>query len=169
MDKLFGILISILVGAVAGLLFSAWIACGFGITTDAMTPKLKTGDTVFINRSSKEIPERGTLMLIKVPGGEAQIVRRLIALPGEEIKIESGVLFINGQIMSENYLTPDNVAKGELLPPQIFFGPIIVEEGGLFFLADDRTQTLDSREFGSVKKSDLLGKVWTLFGQPVVL
>lgn len=169
MDKLIGFLISLVVGLVAGFLLSAWIACGYGITTAAMTPKLNVGDTVFVNRNSQDVPERGTLMLIQVPDGEAQIIRRLIAFPGEEIKIENGAVFINGQRLEENYLIPDNVAKGEILPPQIFFGPITVEEGALFFLADDRTQTLDSREFGCVKKSALLGKVWTLFGQPIVL
>lgn len=169
MDKLIGFLISVVVGAVAGLLLSAWIACGFGITTDAMAPKLSAGDTVFINRTSKDIPKRGTLMLIQVPKSETQIVRRLIALPGEEIKIENGAVFVNGTMLEERYLMPDNVAKGELIPPQIFFGPITVEEGGLFFLADDREQTMDSREFGSIKESGLLGKVWTLFGQPIIL
>jgi signal peptidase I len=152
MDKLlkFGI-----VAAVAGagmLAASAWIACGFVITTDAMAPKLHAGDMIFVNRLAKGVPNRGALMLIKVPDSEFQIVRRLIAFPGEEFKIENGEVFIDGKRLLEPYLTADDAVRGEILPPPIFYGPITVEEDGLFFLADTRFGELDCREFGSIKQ-----------------
>ena len=169
MDKLFKFGIVAFAVSAATLAASAWIACGFVLTTDAMAPKLHEGDTIFINRLSKSVPKRGTLMLIRVPGTETQIIRRLIALPGDKIKIENCQVFINETSIPEPYLRVSGVVQGELIPLPIFFGPITVESDGLFFLADTRDGVTDSREFGSVKEEHLLGKVWCLFGRPVIL
>ncbi len=89
-------------------------------------------------------------------------IKRVIGLPGEQVKIEGGKVYINGQELQENYLreglqTPTNVGKG------ISFSNITVPEGYVFAMGDNRTQSTDCRSFGCIPINKIESKVWIRF------
>ena len=82
-----------------------------------------------------------------VDEGREYIIKRIIGLPGETIEYKDNQLYVNGKKMKENYgsdITEDFSVK--------------VGKGSYFVLGDNRTNSMDSRYFGSFKKKDIIGK-----------
>lgn len=93
------------------------------------------------------------LKLIKNDGKiNNRLVKRVIGIPGDEIDIKNGFVYVNGEKLSETYV------KGETLSNDLKF-PIEVEENKLFVLGDNRTVSLDSRVFGCINYNQVEGKV----------
>jgi signal peptidase I len=85
-----------------------------------------------------------------VPASARDFVKRVVGLPGDEIVIESGQLFVNGQSLDEPYVVFDDESD---------FGPVTVPEDRLFFLGDNRPNSSDSRRsLGFVATDDLVGR-----------
>ena len=91
--------------------------------------------------------------------GKDSYIKRVIGLPGEHVKIENGKVYINGEELAEDYLQ-DNVVTGDLNGP---YTDIVVPEGCLFVMGDNRAQSTDSRRFGCVPLEKMEGKVWIRF------
>lgn len=91
--------------------------------------------------------------------GKISYIKRVIALPGEHVKIESGKVYINGKELEEDYLQ-EGVITESLDGP---FTDIIVPEGCVFVMGDNRSQSTDSRRFGCVPIEKLESKVWIRF------
>lgn len=129
------------------------------ITSDGMYPTLKPGDTVAFDTRAyiDHPPKRGDIVLLIAPGAPSHVlVKRIIAVPSDRLRIANGVVFINGTPISEPYLaeawTVNNSwpADGmeQLIPPNEYF-----------VLGDNRNHSSDSRAFGTVSRSDILGKL----------
>jgi signal peptidase I len=71
-------------------------------------------------------------------------IKRVIALPGDHVKIEDGSVYINGEKLEEDYLQPDVVTESTV------FTDFIVPEGYLFAMGDNRTKSTDCRSFGCI-------------------
>lgn len=91
--------------------------------------------------------------------GKTSYIKRVIALPGEHLKIENGKVYINGEIFEESYLQED-VVTDSLEGP---FTDLIVPEGYMFVMGDNRAQSTDSRRFGCIPIERLESKVWIRF------
>lgn len=90
--------------------------------------------------------------------GKTSYIKRVIGLPGEHIKIENGKVYINGVLLDEPYLKDDvTTTQGGA------FYDIIVPEGTLFLMGDNRERSMDSRSFGCVPFSKIESKVWIRF------
>lgn len=83
-------------------------------------------------------------------------IKRVIGLPGEHVKIEDGKVYINGKELEEAYLS-DDVVTSQLDGP---FTDIIVPEGYVFLMGDNRSKSTDSRRFGCIPIEKIEGKVW---------
>lgn len=90
--------------------------------------------------------------------GKTSYIKRVIALPGEHIKIEDGKVYINGEELEEDYLQ-ENVTT-TLTGPYI---DLTVPEGCVFVMGDNRSQSSDSREFGCIPLSKIESKVLIRF------
>jgi signal peptidase I len=101
--------------------------------------------------------QRGDVVIFKHPS-EGDIVKRIIALPGETIRLSNGVFYINGQLASEQFQIINNQRLGgEVL---VNNGPGITLGDDEFFLAgDNRDVSLDSRSLGPINIRDIKGKV----------
>lgn len=89
--------------------------------------------------------------------GKTSYIKRVIALPGEHIKIENGKVYINGEELKEDYLQ-ENVITSD--------GPytdLVVPEGYVFAMGDNRTQSTDCRRFGCIPIEKIESKVWIRF------
>lgn len=91
--------------------------------------------------------------------GKDSYIKRVIGLPGEHVKIENGKVYINGEELQEDYLQ-DNVVTGDLNGP---YTDLIVPEGCLFVMGDNRAQSTDSRRFGCIPLEKVEAKVWIRF------
>jgi len=91
--------------------------------------------------------------------GKDSYIKRVIGLPGEHVKIENGKVYINGEELAEDYLQ-DNVVTGDLNGP---YTDLVVPEGCLFVMGDNRAQSTDSRRFGCIPLEKMEGKVWIRF------
>lgn len=91
--------------------------------------------------------------------GKSSYIKRVIALPGEHVKIENGKVYINGQELQEDYLQP-NV---QTPLSEIAFNDFIVPENCVFAMGDNRSQSTDCREFGCIPMEKIESKVWIRF------
>lgn len=131
------------------------VACGnqLSVQGDAMAPTIKSGQQVSYdsNAYSSASPKRGDIVVFKVNG--VLRILRVVGLPGETVSIMGGSVYINGNLLSEPYLSAGTVTQS---PTQSFQVPV----GSYFLLADNRSKTGDSRgSLGFVNKSELVGKV----------
>lgn len=78
--------------------------------------------------------------------GKDSYIKRVIGLPGEHVKIEEGKVYINGEELQEDYLQP-NVVTSSLLGA---YTDLVVPEGCIFVMGDNRSESTDSRRFGCV-------------------
>ena len=144
------------------------------IPTDNMEPTLKRGDFVLGFRLSYgfplplmkgerlnlKVPFRGDLISFRFPGDEEQIlIRRVVGLPGDLVKIEGGAIFINGEMVPSESLSEG--IKSENLPTSrgphqtlenemVQLSELTVPRGQLFVLSDNRLRKDDSRDWGFV-------------------
>lgn len=102
-------------------------------------------------------PQRGDIVVFKYPNDPRQFfIKRIIGLPGERIKIDNNKVYINGAILNESYLSPNTETSLALRG----YGDVTLGSDEYFLLGDNRSQSLDSRSFGPVKRQYIIGKTW---------
>lgn len=139
-----------------------FVAEMFLIPSESMNPTLEVGDRVVVNKFIYRFvePEKGDLVLFEEPAGEGPIaIKRVVGTPGDKIAVWDGVLFVNGERQKEPYVDHQRADS-------TFFGPEIVPEGGVFVMGDNRTNSLDSRSYGTVPAEDVLGRVFLRLWPP---
>jgi signal peptidase I len=140
---------------VALLAVFAFVAEPFKIPSSSMLPTLRPGDQVVANKLAYRFgdPHRGDLVVLHEPGNGTVLLKRLVALPGERVAIEDGRLLVDGRRVPEPYVRDRRLIDG------LYFGPVQVPAGHVFVLGDRRSDSLDSRRFGPVRRGDLIGRV----------
>ena len=87
--------------------------------------------------------------------GKISYIKRVIALPGEHVQIKDGKVYINGEELEEEYLASDVITE----PEEGQFIDIVVPEGTVFVMGDNRGHSADSRRFGCIPYEKIEGKV----------
>ena len=134
------------------------------VSGTSMNNTLLDGDYLLLLSSTfYQNPEYGDVIVASKESFDngAPIVKRVIATEGQmvDIDFETGIVYVNDQPLEEEYtLTPTTTPEG------ISF-PLIVEEGCLFVMGDNRDGSKDSRhpDIGQIDKREVLGKVFFLF------
>ena len=123
-----------------------------------MTPLLKSEEVVLMNRLSYDFgnPDRFDVVVFQRDDKKAN-VKRVIGLPGEEIQIKGGFIYINGKKLEAEDGKLEQVALAGLAEE-----PVKLGEDEYFLLGDNRESSEDSRfsNVGNVHKDQILGKVW---------
>jgi signal peptidase I len=173
-----------IVGAVAIVLaIKAWVVNPYRIPSSSMEPTLhcaqpaqgceaRFSDRVLANRFIYHFtePARGDIVVFDTPpearvrcGAGGTFVKRLVGLPGETIDIRlrrgDAFVYVNGEELDEPYIEPDRRDHG---PERTFTVP----EGQYFMMGDNRSQSCDSRVWGSVPRDNLIGKVFATYWPP---
>jgi signal peptidase I len=92
---------------------------------------------------------------------ECEYIKRVIGLPGEEVKVEENHIFINGKRLDEDYLFPNVVIEGgNFLQEGKAF---LIPSDSYIVLGDNRPHSRDSREFGSINKQSIVGKAFVRY------
>lgn len=137
----------VLVASVTGVLPVRLMRVG----SDSMSPTIATGDLVLVERSGGPV-ERMDVVVVDHPDTGVLLVKRAVALGGDRLAIEDGVLVVNDEAVCEPGIDPARLDG-------VWFGPVTVARGEVFLLGDDRSSSVDSRAFGSVPAGDVTGIV----------
>lgn len=127
-----------------------------------MEPSLYTGDRIIVNRLAYRLgePKPGDVMVFKYPlDTSIDYVKRVVAVEGDTVEARNNVLYINGQPQEPaDYLAPDTVYND--------FGPIEVPDNNYFMMGDNRNISSDSRVWGTVESSLIIGKAIFVYWPP---
>lgn len=160
--KAVGEWIVVLVGAIAvALILRATLFQAFFIPSESMEMTLLEDDRVLVNKVSYRIGDInvGDVVVFRRPDNEPgeirDLIKRVIATPGQTVEGRENSVWINGQRLEEGYLADDEVI--------LDFGPVTVEEGELFVMGDNRDESLDSRFFGPIDEERVVGRAFVIF------
>jgi signal peptidase I len=128
----------------------------------SMMPRLFDQDRIFVNKfiyplrewlGDREPIKRGDIVVLLFPDDPSKsYIKRVVGLPGEEIQIEGGRLYVNGVQMDEPYLSPEYLSQ-DTTP-----GSTRVKDHHYFVMGDNRRNSSDSRSWGLVPEKYIYGK-----------
>jgi signal peptidase I len=152
--------VAIIVGAlVVAMIVKTFLIQAFFIPSLSMFPTLDEGDRVLVNKLSYKMHDvnRGDLVVFERPKGQPEseikdLIKRVVALPGETIETREGTVYIDGKQLEEDYLvegvTTENLRRQE------------VPAGHVFVMGDNRSDSADSRVFGTIDEDTIIGRAF---------
>lgn len=151
-DSVKYILAIILILFVITYVFSATQVVG-----NSMYPTLNDGDILIVNKFKYRFAKinRGDIISLKYADTK-YLIKRVIGLPGEDIRITDNKLYINNQLYKEEYL-PNNLNYNDFKLSDL--GYTAIPKDMYLVLGDNRENSLDSRKIGLIKKSEINGKI----------
>lgn len=127
------------------------------VVGSSMNPTLKDEDILILNKLKYRFQEiqRGDIVSLK-HADTKYLIKRIIGLPGDTVKIENNAVYLNGKKYEEPYLAED-LEYDDFDLKDLEYS--VIPENMYFVLGDNRENSLDSREIGLVKKEDIIGKI----------
>ena len=120
----------------------------------SMMPSLDDQERIFVNKFVYrwEPIQRGDIVVFRYPRDPSKsYIKRVIGIPGDQIRIDSGQLYVNEQPIIEDYVPPAYTDERS-------YSEIVVPTRSYFVLGDHRSMSNDSRDFGPVKEGYIFGK-----------
>ena len=169
----------LLTALVIAVVIKTFLLQPFWIPSESMLPTIEIDDRVMVNKLAYDIgdPERGDIVVFRDPAepeideslpeavirsvleavgvrtrGRDDLIKRVIALPGETVTIEASRVLINGVPLEEPYLSETSAMADE--------GPFEVGDNEVFVMGDNRQFSFDSRRFGPIPEEDLIGEAF---------
>ena len=139
-----------------------FIVAAYWVPTESMVPTLLVGDRVFANKFIYRFaePERGDIVVFEdVESGEDDLIKRVVAVAGDRVRVNAGVLKVDGEFQEEPYVKPQ-------FPDGNIYGPEKVPEGYVFVMGDNRGNSADSRVFGLLPIENIEGEAFVRFWPP---
>jgi signal peptidase I len=146
----------------AAVLLRQFVVEQFAVDGDSMLGTLHSGDRVIVNKLSYDAhdPRHGDIVVLKDVNDSLQVrdlIKRVVALPGETVEYRDCQLYINGNSNGEPYLDAQLVGPDHCGNAQ---PPVKVESGHVFVMGDNRAESLDSRTLaiGQIPFDHLIGR-----------
>ncbi|MDO8390137.1 MAG: signal peptidase I [Actinomycetota bacterium] len=155
----------VVVAISAALLVRQFVLQQFAVSGSSMYSTLHDGDRVLVNKLSYRLhdPRRGDVVVLKTMEavGERDLIKRVVALPGETVEYRSCVLYIDGQVLVEPYLDDAVVTPTSCGGEQ---APLTVPPETVFVMGDNRGGSKDSRDtqLGPIKYDDIIGRAFVV-------
>jgi signal peptidase I len=129
-----------------------FVAEPFKIPSESMAPTLRPGDQALVEKVARGgAPDRGELVAFHRPGAREVLLKRVVALGGDTVGLEDGLLVVNGRTVREPYANTKS-------QDSVYFGPVRVPAATVFVMGDNRGISEDSRDFGAVPTHDVIGR-----------
>jgi signal peptidase I len=134
------------------------------VTGDSMLPNFHDGEQIVAEKVTVKFEnlKRGDIVIFQHPSNpDRLIIKRVIGLPGETIKLVNGQIFINGQILKEPYLTTESpTLSGNYIKDNVLY---TIPTDAYIFLGDNRSNSTDSRDWGPINKNLVVGKAFLVY------
>lgn len=137
------------------------------IPSESMLPTLEVNDRLIVEKISYHFnpPQRGDVVVFwpndrlrqENPSLRDAFIKRVIGLPGEEVEVTGGRVYINGEPLQENYIAAE---------PDYQWGPEVVQPDSYLVLGDNRNNSYDSHFWGYVPRSNVIGRAVVRFWPP---
>ncbi len=164
-------LVVIVAALAVAFLLRTFVVQTYSIPSGSMEPTLMIGDRIVVDKLSYHLHGvgRSDIVVFSSPPTEdcagppvADLVKRVIGLPGETISLSGGMVYINGKVLAEPWL-PSSVQAatepGPSLAPYSLHHRFTVPADEVFVMGDNRTDSCDSRFWGPIRESTIVGKV----------
>jgi signal peptidase I len=179
------------------LVLRSFVVEPFQIPSGSMIPTLEVGDFILVNKFAYGLrlpvsgtkvvpvgePQRGDVMVFFPPGDQRYFIKRVIGLPGDDIRVANNILYVNGERMSQEAAALDYL---ELEPGyQVMWEQLgdtshlirrrrraseyglnyhaVVPAGHYFMIGDNRDNSFDSRAWGAVPEQNIVGKAFLIW------
>ncbi len=150
----------VIVAAVFAIIY-LFIAQFHKVSGSSMFPTMHDGDFLITEKVSYRFgnPKKGEIIVLKNPRDESQdFIKRIIATPGDTVKVENNSVFINGQLLDETYLPPATPTQASAFLNE---GTTIKAGANQYFVfGDNRNHSSDSREWGGLTKEEIVGRAF---------
>lgn len=152
------------IALLVAFLVRTFVLAHFVVDGTSMVTTLHDGDRVFVNKLSYRLhdPNRGDVVVLHELTGtsERDLIKRVIALPGETIEVRNCEVLIDGRRLDEPYLDPQVVTPGNCGGD---LAPTAVPDDHVFVMGDNRAGSLDSRNLGPIDEDELVGRAFVVF------
>lgn len=148
--RLMGILKVLALAAVVLFFLFRFVVGLTPVNGNSMSNTLKDGDYVLYTRMVSEL-NRGDIVSLSLPSGE-YYVKRVVAVAGDTVDIRDGKVFINGTEENASYVLGETIGENAAV-----VYPCTIEEGQVFVLGDNRSESVDSRYYGSFNVNQVTG------------
>jgi signal peptidase I len=144
------------------LLVRTFVFQTYFVPSGSMIPTLEKGDRIIVNKLSVDFGtiHTGDIVVFKAPKGVAKqcgdkvadLVKRVVGVPGDRLTSKRNTIYVNGVALKENW------THTEPFGPAI--RPITLKAGQYFMIGDNHLTSCDSRYWGTVPRSSIIGKVF---------
>jgi signal peptidase I len=144
----------LLISVAAAVLIIVFLYQPVRVEGTSMLPRLEDQDRLFINKFVYRFTaiERGDVVVFHYPRDpEKSYIKRVIALPGDRLRIDHGTVWLNGKPQTEPYIP-------EEYRDSVSYPEIVIPADSYFMMGDHRCISSDSRSFGPVERSFIYGK-----------
>jgi signal peptidase I len=161
----------VVVAVIVAILLRTFVVQTFYIPSGSMEPTLQIGDRILVNKLSYHLHsvQRGDIVVFSRPPNENcggpevnDLVKRVIGLPGDFISLSHGYVYVDGKRLNETWLPSVDQGVTDPGPPgnaANLAHPYLVPANNYFVMGDNRTDSCDSRWWGPIPKSLIVGKV----------
>jgi len=158
-------MVVIVVALLVAFVVRGFVIAHFVVEGESMYSTLDTGDRVFVNKLSYRLhdPHRGDVVVLhQITGAsERDLIKRVIALPGETIEMRNCTVYIDGRVLVEPYLDPEVVTPSDCGGDYVLDGEVPANH--VFVMGDNRGGSQDSRAIGTIDEDDLIGRAFVVF------
>ena len=161
----------VVVAILVAVLLRTFVVATYSIPSGSMEPTLQIGDRILVDKLSYHLHgvDRGNIVVFSTPPTEncagppvSDLVKRVIGLPGETISLADGNVYINGHLLPEPFLPPnlrDDTYPGPSTAPYALHHAFRIPAGEVYVMGDNRPESCDSRYWGPIRESTIVGKV----------
>lgn len=124
------------------------------VESHSMEPTLHEGQRIWVSKLDDDFGDgfhRGDIVVFQAWGQEKPFVKRVVGLPGESVEVRDGRVWIDGEPLAEPYLAEPTSGQ---------YGPMRLAPDQMFVMGDNRGNSADSRTYGALASSDVVGRAW---------
>lgn len=147
---------TVIPAVVIALFINLFLAQATQVLGQSMEPTLHSAQRVVIEKVTYRFhgPRRGDVVVIDSPEQSEMLIKRVVGLPGETFEVRNGQVYINGELLEENWSVRQGGGG---------YGPRVVPPLHVFVLGDNRAASNDSRTFGPVPIENIVGHAWVTY------